>query len=260
MIIPLVLLACSTPSHQPGPEAGPPAAPGRAEPQAIAAPDRGPVIERIAILPALPTADADLTVAIEVRDPDGDPVEVDPQWWVDDRPLPRERGRTLARGRFRKGDVVQVAVEASDGQLTTLGRSPRVRIRNSPPSILNRTRDLERLDGYRIRAEDPDGDVLSFQLDDAPPGLSIDPASGFLRWRGSETQGAGTYRVGIRVQDPDGAFARWTFGLALEAGSGVASPEPVEPVVESLPEDTAAEPLPPRGASPVEAFEPSSRW
>ncbi|MBN1335502.1 MAG: hypothetical protein JXB39_06030, partial [Deltaproteobacteria bacterium] len=221
--------------------------------------NRGPVIERIDLEPALPTTATDLTVAVVARDPDEDHVSITLQWLLDGRPLEAARQHTLPSGRVRRGDVVQVAVEASDGRVTTLGRSRAVRIRNAPPTILYRPGDLSRLDGYRVRASDPDGDALVFRLQDGPPSLSVDPRSGVLRWRGSEAEGEGTYRVGVQVEDPEGAFAFWTFGLEVEAGSGVPvqtgvgnPPEPPRPVSEEEP--------PVRAAAHVETWQPPSPW
>ena len=256
-----MLLGCAAPPDPAVPRTEGPTGLQRDAAQVVPTRDRGPVIERIELGPEAPTVTTDLVVEIATHDPDDDYVEIVHRWLVNGRPLAGERHRSLSRRRFRKGDVVQVEVEASDGTLTTLGRSAQVRIRNAPPAILNRPRDLTRVEGFRIRAEDPDDDPLSYRLRDAPPGLSVDPVRGILHWSGSETEIAGTYRVGIQVQDPEGAYARWTFGLSVEAGSGVTRTVPAKPP-EEAPPDTAspAEVLPPRGASPVEAFEPPSRW
>ena len=51
-------------------------------------------------------------------------------------------------------------------------------------------------------ANDPDvGDVLTFELADAPPGASIDPASGEISWTPTEAEGPGTYSLTVIVTD-----------------------------------------------------------
>ena len=52
---------------------------------------------------------------------------------------------------------------------------------------------------YDVEAVDPDGgDVLTFSLDEAPAGMSIDPATAMLTW--SAPVGIGTYNVTVRAE------------------------------------------------------------
>jgi len=65
---------------------------------------------------------------------------------------------------------------------------------------------------YRAEAKDPDGDSLTYSLYQAPVGMEIRPDSGEVHWA-PETPG--TYRVSIRVEDPDGASGAQTFDLRV---------------------------------------------
>ena len=49
-------------------------------------------------------------------------------------------------------------------------------------------------------ATDPDGDTLTFALQSAPAGMTIDPRSGELEWRFGR-EAAGTHQVRVTVTD-----------------------------------------------------------
>src|SRR5262249_39408229 len=53
---------------------------------------------------------------------------------------------------------------------------------------------------YRFAAQDADGDVVTFRLPVAPPGMSIDPATGVLSWTPTAAQ-LGTQSVTLAVTD-----------------------------------------------------------
>jgi RHS repeat-associated protein len=67
---------------------------------------------------------------------------------------------------------------------------------------------------YSVRAEDPNGDPLSFRLDQAPSGMMIGSATGLLTWTPASAQ-AGTQRVVITVSDGRGGTATQTFDLQV---------------------------------------------
>ena len=56
---------------------------------------------------------------------------------------------------------------------------------------------------YTFRAQDADGDTLTFQLTTAPTGMSIDPNTGILSWTATGTQ-VGSQPVTLRVVDSQG--------------------------------------------------------
>jgi hypothetical protein len=84
---------------------------------------------------------------------------------------------------------------------------------------VNRLTDLSQIDGFRIQAEDPDGDTLTFKLEGAPPALTLDGRSGVLSYKGSPDDEGGNYDVTLVVDDGDGGFAKWTFKMGVEPGS-----------------------------------------
>ena len=75
-----------------------------------------------------------------------------------------------------------------------------------------------------MTATDPDaGDVLTFSLPVAPTGMTIDPASGLVRWTplGSHT---GSNNVAIHVRDRGGLVAAQGFSIDVATSAGNAAP------------------------------------
>jgi FtsP/CotA-like multicopper oxidase with cupredoxin domain len=67
---------------------------------------------------------------------------------------------------------------------------------------------------YDVNATDPEaGDVLSYSLDAAPAGMTIDGATGLITW----TPGAaGDFDVTVRATDTGGLFATQAFTIAVQ--------------------------------------------
>ncbi|MBX9718048.1 MAG: putative Ig domain-containing protein, partial [Microbacteriaceae bacterium] len=68
---------------------------------------------------------------------------------------------------------------------------------------------------YDVRASDPDGDPITFRLDQAPAGMAID-AVGRLTWAPG-IPNVGVTRVAVTVEDSRGASVTQTFDLAVLA-------------------------------------------
>ncbi len=70
---------------------------------------------------------------------------------------------------------------------------------------------------YAARASDPDaGDVLTFSLPAAPAGMTIEPASGLVRWTPAAAQ-LGGQAVVVKVQDAHGLFALQSYTAQVAA-------------------------------------------
>ena len=115
--------------------------------------------------------------------------------------------------------------ESFEFTLTVVGRP----VINSP--VIESTPTLSAVVGneyqYNLAANDPDGDVLSFELVDAPDGLTIDPSRGTIRWTPQADQ-IGQSDVTVEVTDPDGATATQTFTLRVSRAGG-------PPIITSIP-------------------------
>ena len=94
-------------------------------------------------------------------------------------------------------------------------------IPNSPP-VISSEPSASYSDGrftYTVLAEDPDGDPIDFTLRGAPPGMTIEPATGLIVWEYGEGD-AGEYKVTVVAADSEGASVSQELTLTIASGSG----------------------------------------
>ena len=119
---------------------------------------------------------------------------------------------------------------ASDGVLQSNVGTVRIAVRpvNAPPRFTSSAITTAAPDvvyTYAVRALDPDaGDVLTYALTAAPSGMSIDAASGLVRWTPGAAQ-QGPQEIVVKVVDARGLFALQ--GYTLHVGAAVAVPDVV---------------------------------
>ncbi|MFQ5513079.1 MAG: putative Ig domain-containing protein [Myxococcota bacterium] len=178
-----------------------------------------PQILQVRLGPPEPTVEDPLLAQVEVRDVDGDAVELEYRWFVNDRLLDDTSGASLDAGWARRGDRVQVAAAGRDGRdRGEWMRSGVLKIRNAPPRIVSRP-SFSLSEGnrytYQVEVVDPDEDrPLRFALEEAPPGMKIDLVSGLVSWS-VPSDASGKYPVALTVSDPHGARTRQTYVLDL---------------------------------------------
>jgi hypothetical protein len=178
-----------------------------------------PQVTRIQILPERPHAGNDLTAIAAGGDGDRDEFEFSYQWYVNGRRLSDSTEPTLEKGRFKRGDKVQVEVTARDsydsGQAV---RSTALKIPNGAPKITSDPEQATVSGGrykYVLKAEDPDRDrPLRYQLVDGPKDMSVDLLSGAVTWRVPKRAG-GDYPVELSVADPLGGESRQSYTIEL---------------------------------------------
>jgi hypothetical protein len=180
-----------------------------------------PKIRQVQIVPSSINTRTDVRVKAKVEDPESDPIRMEIQWFVNGVKRVRDTSRVLDSSRFRKKDKLTVQVTVTDGTHTRKRMSPVVEVENSPPEFAMRTGSLPKLDGFIIRASDPDDDPLVFKLENPPPGLSIDQ-EGELSFEGSEVTEGGTFETRIIVEDDDGQQVIWPLTVTLTAGQKAA--------------------------------------
>lgn len=76
---------------------------------------------------------------------------------------------------------------------------------------------------YQVRAQDADGDLLTYQLTASPTGMVVDPSTGLLTWTPTLAQLGGQI-VTIAVSDGRGAVATQSFNLTVLATAGTEQP------------------------------------
>jgi len=163
-----------------------------------------------------------LAVFAKTEDPDGDNVSLSCAWEVNGRPA--GSGTRLGQP-VRRGDAVTVTVTASDGEAASAPVTVLEEVRNVPPRIEGFAQP--RLEGgtalFRAVASDPDGDSLTFSLESAPPGMTIDPRTGTVRWAVPAAAPAAARGV-VTVADGHGGRAAQPFTLTVSGETVSAEP------------------------------------
>jgi len=164
------------------------------------------------------TTQHDVTALPRATDPDGDELEYEFEWWVNERRVDLD-GPILPTRHFRRGDRVELVVVASDGTAETEPlRSHPIEVLNAPPRIASEPPSLDEsgIFHYQVTAEDPDGDrQLRYRLAEAPRGMRVDPGDGLLTWEPRRTQ-SGRHPVVLEVEDGLGGKTTQSFELQVD--------------------------------------------
>ncbi len=162
---------------------------------------------------------------VEGKDEDGDAVTFYHEWRKNDEILQGETSNELDTSRFKKGDIVTLYVTPFDGKEKGKMRwSPTLMIANRPPEITSipATAVSNGKYIYEVKAIDSDGDTLTFSLETGPPGMTIDPSTGVVRWDipppgERDLKSVPGYDIMIAVTDGDAkAFQGFTLNLQME--------------------------------------------
>ena len=127
-----------------------------------------PTIVDVSFEPARPGAGQAVRAVVEAGDPEGDPLRLSYAWSVNGEPVARS-GDTARLSDTRRGDRIEVSVQASDGDATSSSFEASTHVANRPP----RLRGIQVEPGGRITAGgdvevtadgvDPDGDAVSYR-------------------------------------------------------------------------------------------------
>lgn len=223
-LVMLLLAACSGSEGPPPPPVltPPPPPTPKVDTGTPPPPNRPPKVTSITFTPPAPMATESVRVAVKAEDLDKDPIDIDYLWYINgERQLTRTRDN-LPFLDFKKGDVLSVELSVSDGSTTVQRMSPEITVANAPPEFTTDPRSIRKLDGAVIEAKDPDGDPLTYTLQGAPQGMTVDPETGTLSYAGSEDEPGGTYAIKVVASDGDDGRAQWSFKVDISPGSAAA--------------------------------------
>ena len=181
--------------------------------------NRPPEVKDIVFRPEHPKKGDTLETRVLGSDPDHDQVTIDLVWVVNDQRWLDQTGHTLATDQLQRGDKVQVEATVTDGTNTVTQLSKPLVIGDTAPELLTKPADFANINGLQVQASDADGDTLSYRLEGAPDGLTINER-GVISYVGSETAKAGNYQVTLIVDDNHGGTAKLSFGMGVSAGQG----------------------------------------
>jgi len=164
---------------------------------------------------------------VEASDPDHDLVDLTYRWLKNDVVIKEGEEPFLVTTGLIPQDQIAVEVTAHDpsGAGSPI-RSAALMVGNRPPKILSvpPASDAKSPYEYMVKAVDPDGDRMTFQLETAPPGMTINEKSGQIVWSLPSDQ-HGIFRVKVVAQDGQGGSAFQEFDLTLSAPA----PPPAKP-------------------------------
>jgi len=165
----------------------------------------------------------DLVASPDGVDLDGDLIDYSYRWTINGEEVFGNDGPLLSGDLFHKGDLVNLTVIPHDDEAEgkpfhgvefTIPNAP-PRFETTPPAAF----ESERY-SYHPVAADPDGDTVSYRLESAPEGMSIDSRSGEISWEiGSDQQGE--HHIKIEAQDEEGAktFQEYILNLSIKEPS-----------------------------------------
>lgn len=179
--------------------------------------NRPPQIKDILFQPEHPRKGDTIETRVLGSDPEHDQVSIELVWVVNGQRWLDQTGRSLSGDQLKRGDRVQVEATVSDGTSSVTQLSKTLIVGNTPPELQTKAAAFADINGLQVQATDVDGDTLSYRLEGAPDGLTID-SRGVITYVGSESAQAGTYKVTLVVDDNAGGTAKLTFGMGVSAG------------------------------------------
>ncbi|WP_447978062.1 Ig domain-containing protein [Candidatus Nitrospira bockiana] len=178
-----------------------------------------PEVAELVVKPSEPRVGDRLSLEATAVDLDGDPVRYRYRWFKNNSELPDREEEVLPVDGAMRGDVFVVEVTPYDEWGRGRSRfSEPLLIQNSPPRIMSAPPSKVELARfiYEVKAEDADGDPVSYALEASPPGMKIDEATGRIEWP-LGGRSAGVYRVRVAAKDPIGGRGFQEFDLSLTA-------------------------------------------
>lgn len=155
-----------------------------------------------------------LSIKAEAHDPDGDDIRYEYVWSVNGAPA----GTTdTLENRVRRGDHIVVRATAFDDESDSGPQIIERTIQNMPPEIAEDTKNkIENgVFEYHVKASDPDDDTLAYSLESPPPGMTIDGATGLLRWNVPQ-EFKGKKNITAVVADGNGGSAKYTIIITIQ--------------------------------------------
>lgn len=176
--------------------------------------DSPPVVVSASIMLANTAGSPLLQAHAEAQDADGETVTHDYTWFKNDSRIDGASGDALPVTGLTPSDLITVEVVARAGGVASVPRrSEAFSLDNRPPQFSAAPAALspgQAVLRYQAAATDPDGDAITFELVEAPPGMTITPA-GAIEWSSFGDARKGDYKVTLRAVDTKGGSSTQSF-------------------------------------------------
>lgn len=176
-----------------------------------------PVVTRVTLEPTQLQIGSHIQAKAEASDADRDEIRFTFKWWRNGTLVKEGTEDVLDTAGFARKDTIVVEATPRDeaGQGKPFAVDPVV-IGNSPPRIVSTPSSAIAQGSYEytVQAKDLDGDSLSYALETAPPGMTMEKATGKILWPIAPDLN-GTHRVRVVVEDGEGGSAFQEFELTL---------------------------------------------
>jgi hypothetical protein len=148
----------------------------------------------------------DIRVFPQAEDPDGDFLDFHFKWSLNGEDIHPWDSSLLPGDSFKKGDRISLEVTPFDGHdYGPVFQGQDIIIPNAPPHFL--TAPPTQFRGgtylYEAKAEDPDGDDVTYSLLQSPPGMTMDSSTGRVVWVIGRND-IGAHTIAIAAQDEEG--------------------------------------------------------
>lgn len=144
---------------------------------------------------------------------DGNEISYKYDWSINGKPA--GDGSDSLSG-FKRGDKVAVKVTPFEGEKVGQSRVLEFSVQNTLPQVVD---DKQfKYDGksfsYKIMGTDPDGDVLTYSLAEAPRGMTIDPKTGVINWQ-LKDEDYGQHTINVKIADNKGGVTIYPVKIDL---------------------------------------------
>jgi hypothetical protein len=151
------------------------------------------------------------------EDPDGDSAQLFVHWLIKDEVLADTSPvLQIAPLRLKKTDVITGAAFVDDGEYRSEAFTFEITVANAPPAFRTKIDSVKcSTDSvyYPLPIFDPDGDALTFEILDAPGGISVDDQQGIIY---GAAVAIDAFEVAVRATDSEGAYLDARFTLTAK--------------------------------------------
>ena len=180
-----------------------------------------PVVRAVVLEPNGAKAGDSIKAVVDGNDADGDAIRYSYRWLRNNQVVSEGEQDSLDTTGFMRDDVVAVAVipHDRDAQGKEVLSQP-ITLANRPPKFTS-TAPASMAQGqftYAVMAVDPENDPVTFLLESAPPGMTIDERTGRIQWV-VPAVATGSYSVKVVVKDSREGWASQEFNVGLKSSS-----------------------------------------